>query len=117
MAQPRRRARGPFQRRGPAIDRKLGFAIEDDEHLLALVMEMRADAALGLDHPAVHKKQVGFQCLGIEQRSIVQRTGAIMDRLHVAILRRVGVGDSLLQRRHRYQWGLLSQQTTGCNHQ
>ena len=112
MAQARRRARGPFQRGGAAIDRKLGFAVEDDEHLLALVVEMGADAALGLDHAAVHEKQIGFQRLGIEQRPIVQRTRAIMHRLHVAILRRVGVGDSLLQRRHRYQRGLLSQQTS-----
>ena len=49
-------------------------------------MEMGADATFGLDHTAVHKEQIRLQRLRIEERPVVQRTRAIVHRLHVAIL-------------------------------
>ena len=101
VAQACRSARRPLQHGRALIDRELGFAIEDDEHLFALVVEVGADAALGLNHAAMHEKQIALECLRIEERPIVQRTRAIVHRLHVAILRGVGVGDSLLQREQR----------------
>ena len=66
VAHARRRARRPFQRRGPAVDRELRFAVENDEHLLAVVVEMRADARLRLDHAAVEEPQVGVERIAAE---------------------------------------------------
>ena len=50
-----------------AVDGELRFAVEDDEHLLALIMEVRADAALRLNDAAVQEVQIGFEAVGVEQ--------------------------------------------------
>src|SRR6202034_57179 len=98
-------AGGSLQHGRTLIDCELGFAIEDNEHLFALVVEVGADAALGLNHAAMHEKQDGLQRLRLEEWPVVQHTRAIVHRLHAAVLRRVGAGNSLLQRK---QWRGLS---------
>ena len=97
------RAGGPFQDGGAPVDGELRLAIEDDEHLLALVVKVRADAALGLNDAAVQEEQVGVEAMGVEQSHVIQLAGAIVDRLRGPVLRRVGVHDALRQRLPRRQ--------------
>jgi hypothetical protein len=89
---------GTFQQRRSAIDGELSLSIEDDEHLLALVVEMRADAALRHDDAAVQKVQIRVERVMIEQTHKIQRTGAGVNRFDEPVLRRVGMGNSLRQR-------------------
>jgi len=56
---------GPFNS-DPAVNGELGLAVEDDEHLLALVVKVRADSALRLNYAAVQKLKVWLQRMGIE---------------------------------------------------
>jgi hypothetical protein len=58
LPHPARRAGRAFQERGSTIYRKLRFAIEDDEHLLALIMEMMPSAAFRLEDAAMQKVKV-----------------------------------------------------------
>jgi hypothetical protein len=50
MALADRGSRRPFDKRGAAVDGELRLAVEDDEHFFALIVEVMADAALGLKH-------------------------------------------------------------------
>src|ERR1700735_3995622 len=42
-----RRTCRPLKHGGAPVNRELGFAVENDKHFLALVMEVLADSALG----------------------------------------------------------------------
>ena len=92
-------ARRPaLEHRGPPVDGELGFPIEDDEHLLALVVEVGADAALRLDDAAVQEEQVGVERRVIEQGRVVELAGPAVHRRARPVFRRVGVHDALRQR-------------------
>ena len=53
------------------VDRELRFAVEDDEHLFAVVVEVRADAALRLNVPAMQEPQVRVGMVVLEQRPMI----------------------------------------------
>ena len=104
MSHPAEGASGSFQYRGAAIDRKLRLAIEDHEHLLALVMEVVANPALRLKDAAMQKVEVGVQGMAVQQNHQIHLAGPLVDRRRPLILGRVGVGNALRQglaRRHR----------------
>ena len=59
MSHPRRHPHRASQRRRAAIDCELRLAVEDHEHLFALVVEVGADAALRRDDAAVQEVEMG----------------------------------------------------------
>ena len=66
--------------RRTSVNRKLRLAVENDEHLFALVMEVMADAAFRLDDPPVQEEEIGVEIVVIEQGQVVQLAGSFMDR-------------------------------------
>ena len=52
-----------FQHRGSAVDGELSFAIQDDEHLLAFVMEVLTDTAPGRDDTAMQEQEIRIKRL------------------------------------------------------
>jgi len=56
-----RRADGSPERGGAAVDGELSLPLEDDEHLLALVVEVVSNAAARHDLAAVHEIEIGGQ--------------------------------------------------------
>src|SRR5690348_11412695 len=101
MADPRWRAGRPLQQRSAAVNRELSLAVQDDEHLLALIVEVRTDSAARRENPAMKEVEV---CSQIELRHlsiprskklhVVHRAGAIMHRGHMAKLRGVRMRNS-----------------------
>ena len=89
------RAGGGLEERGAAVDGELGLAVEDDEHLFHVVVEVVADAALGLDDAAVEKDEVGVEGLGVEEAGVVEFAGASVDAFGDAELVRFGALDAL----------------------
>ena len=63
---------GPFSTRRAAVDRELRFPVEDHEHLFALIVEVRADAALRLDDAAMQEVQVRVERSRVEQPHVVE---------------------------------------------
>ena len=83
------------QPRGAPVDREFGLAVEDDEHLLHLVVEMMADAPFWRQHAAVQEEQVRAQGLGVEHLHVVELAGASVDALGLAILGGILARDAL----------------------
>ena len=52
-------ATGPRKACGPAVDRELRFAVEDDEHLLDRVVKVVADTAPGGNLATVQEVEMG----------------------------------------------------------
>ena len=96
-------AAGPCEKRGAAVDGELRLAVENDEHLLHVIVEVVADAALGLDDAAVQKHQVGVQGIAAQQLHEVHLPRPGVHVLQVAVLRGIGVRDALRQRFARGQ--------------
>ena len=71
----RGRAGGSLQRRRPAVDGELRFAVEDDEHLLAVVVEVLPDAGFRLDGAAMKEPEVRVERVAVEEREVVQLAG------------------------------------------
>jgi len=70
---------GRLQRGGAAVDGELGVvAVQDHEHLFTGIVEMLADAAMGLDDAAMQEDQVGGKRLSAEQGAELHRPGAFM---------------------------------------
>jgi hypothetical protein len=46
-----------------AVDCKFGLAVEDYEHLLAVVVKVLTDARMGMEHAAMQKEQIGGKSL------------------------------------------------------
>ena len=68
--------RGAFDGGGAAVDRELGFAVEDHEHLFDNVVEMVADPRAGRDHAAMQEVELGRHGAPIEQRREAHAAGA-----------------------------------------
>ena len=98
VAHPCRCAGRSLQGRRPPVDRELCFAVEDDEHLLAVVVEVLADAGLRLDHAAMQKPQVRVDHVAVEQGEETELAGAAVDARGRPVARRIGVRDPLGQR-------------------
>src|SRR5438445_3916124 len=49
---------GSFEEGGAAVDGELRLAVEDDEHLLAVIVEVCTDAAIGRQYSAVEKEEI-----------------------------------------------------------
>ena len=109
------RAGRSLQHRRAAVDRELRFAVEDDEHLFALIVEVRADAALRLDDAAVQEVQVRVERRRVEEPHVVELAGAAVHARRRAILCRLGVRDALGERQLLRTRGraLLRQQRAG----
>ena len=79
----------PLQHRRAPIDRILGLAIEDDEHLLAIIVEVQADPAAWRQHAAMQEVEVDAEvelrgpalaCRAVvPQRHIVHRPRTVVD--------------------------------------
>src|SRR5881394_1971070 len=97
MAGSAENTRRPLNQGRASIDGELGFAIENDEHLLNGVVEMMADARASRNLAPMQK--IEFRCDGaaIEQRGERHSTGAAMHSGRRTVCRRVGVYDSLGQ--------------------
>src|SRR5439155_10551926 len=71
VSRPADSASGSLQNRCAAIDGELSFAVEDDEHFLAVVVKVGSDSTLRFDNSPVKKKQIRVQAMKIEQRHVV----------------------------------------------
>src|ERR671913_72381 len=101
MPHSNRRTCGSFQYRRPSVDCELRFTVQNDEHLFALIMEMRADAALRLDDPAMEEVQIRVERRCIEQTHVVELPWSSMHARRHAIFCGFGAGDPLCQRSAR----------------
>ncbi len=117
MTHPDRRTGWPLQHRCASVDRELRFPVEDDEHLFALIVEMRADAALRLDDSPMQEIQVRIERGRVEESHVIQLPRTTVHAGRRAIFGRLGVGDALRQRQLLRVGlsSLLGQQNT-CGH-
>jgi hypothetical protein len=108
VAQPGGRAHRAFQQRGMPVDREFGFPVEDDEHLLVLIMKMVADAAVGHRHLAAVDEVEQGNRIPVDEHLAGHIAGAAVGTApsHLA---NVSVPDALGQRlllsEHRYRGG------------
>jgi hypothetical protein len=58
MPHPAGSSRRTFQQRRPAINRKLRLTVEDDKHLLAVIVKVVADASTGRYLATVNEAQI-----------------------------------------------------------
>ena len=65
----------------PTSDGELCFAIEDDEHLFALVVKMHADATLRLDHATMDEIHVRVESIGAQQGGEIELAGTAVHAL------------------------------------
>jgi hypothetical protein len=97
-----RRPCGAFEEGGAAIDGELGLAVQDDEHLLALIVKMRPNASAGREDAAMQEVEIGaeleFGRLRIaraEELHVVHGAGAVVHGRHVLELCGIRVRDAL----------------------
>ena len=81
-----------------AIDRELGFSVENDEHLFDDVVKMVADAGSRRDHASMEKIELGRHGATIEQCREGHAAGPSVHRDRLPERGRVGVDDSPRQR-------------------
>jgi hypothetical protein len=97
MSHPAKGAGGAFQYAGTAINGKLRLAIEDHEHLLALVMEVVANPTLRLKDAPMQEVKVGVKGMAVQQNHQIHLAGPLVDPRRPLIFGRVRVGDALRQ--------------------
>ena len=85
-------ADGSLEYRRSPVDRELRLAIEDDEHLLALIVEVMAHPAAGHDLATVDEIQVGSQRIAGQQHFAGHIARTVM-RAAASILAGVGVSN------------------------
>ena len=100
-AHPRGRAGRSLQRRRPPVDRELRFAVEDDEHLLAVVVEVLPDAGFRLDDAAMEEPQVGVERVAAEHGEEGQLPRPAVHARGRPIARGIVVRDPLRERQTR----------------
>src|ERR1019366_6074240 len=88
-------ADGSLELRCAAIHGELGFAIEDDVHLLAVIVKMVAEAALRPEDATVDEVEVGVQAVTIEQDLVIHFAGPGMNGLDRLPAGGIGMGDTL----------------------
>ena len=101
LAHPRRCAAWPFNDGRAAVDRVLRLAVEDHEHLFAVVVEVLADAGVRLDDAAVHEPQVRVDGAAVEQREVIELAGSIVDSRRRVPTSRIVVRDAVREREAR----------------
>jgi len=82
------RAHRALEQGGAAVDGEFGLAVKDHEHFFAMIVEVLADAALGMQHAAMQEDEVGRQGLVVHQRPEIHAAGAVMHRLMFWVLLR-----------------------------
>ena len=87
--------------RRAAIDRELGFSVENDEHLFDGVVKMVADARSRRDHAAMEKIELGRDGPTIEECGEGHAAGPSVHGGRLPERGRVGVDDSPRQRLRR----------------
>src|SRR5947209_15102486 len=104
MPHPARRSGRSLQYGCTPINCELRFAVENNEHLLTLVVEVGAYPAFRLKHASVHEEQVRVQRVAIQQSHEVHLSGPCMHRPMGRVLRRIRMSDALGQRLSGYKW-------------
>ena len=94
MSHAHRGADGPLQQRRAAVDGELGFAVEDDEHLLRCVVEVMPDAAARRDLAAMKEIEIRLKRAAGQQRHAVHVANAAV-RPARAITARIVMADAL----------------------
>ena len=94
MAHAAKSAGRSLQGGSSAVNRELGFAIENDKHLFAGVVKVSANSALWLNHSTMQKEQVGVECMEVEQRHVIEGPWAPVYSGAVSELSRIGVSDA-----------------------
>ena len=84
-------SRRSLDRGGTAVDRELGFSVEDDEHFFDDVVEMMADARAGRNHAAMQEVELGRHGAPIEQRREAHASGAAVHGGRLTERSRIGV--------------------------
>ena len=87
----------PFQGRGAAVDGEFGLAVEDHEHLFAVIVEMLADAAARRDLAPIEEVEIGNQRVARQQAHAAHVARAAV-RAALAVLTGIGMSDALRQR-------------------
>jgi hypothetical protein len=83
-----------FDQRRPAVNRKLRLASEDDEHFLATIVKVMADASPRHYLATVDEVEIGRHISAFEKPLACHVASAAV-RLAALILARVGVLDAL----------------------
>jgi hypothetical protein len=79
------------------VDCELGFAVQNDEHLLALVMKVLPDTALGFYDATMEKDKIGIHGSQTQQRTVIQSSCPVVHCRHVVRLCGIGMADPLLE--------------------
>jgi hypothetical protein len=95
MPHPAESACRSFQKRRPAVYRKLRFTIEDDKHFFALIVKVVSDSALRLNHAAMQEEQIRVEIAWAEQRHVIETSSAVVNARRMVILRRIGMRYSI----------------------
>ena len=66
-----------------SVDGELRFAVEDHEHLLAAIVEVLADAAMGVDDALMDEDEVGAERIRTQQGSEFHGASAAMHVLYM----------------------------------
>src|SRR3954463_13393790 len=81
-----------------AVDGEFGLAIQNDKHLLALIVKVLPDSALWLNDAAMQKLEVCLERVSVEQRRVIQCAGSGVYRGAFPVLGGIGVENARSQR-------------------